>query len=302
MIPEVFDEKLVVDWTPVWSLTAEQFKYVPAAYCYYGHPDLKGRFFCTCDANGNAAGNTLEEAILQGFMELVERDSVSLWWYNRLKKPGVNLASFDEPYFQALAEFYKTINREFWVLDITSDLGIPSFAAISRRTDKGIEDIVLGFGAHFDPKLAVLRALTEVNQFLPAVMRTAPDGSTLYWFPDQEAIDWWKTATLETEPYLVPDHLVPHKAAADYPPLASDDLLTDVNACVEIAKKHGMETLVLNQTRPDIGVSVVKVMVPGMRHFWKRFGPGRLFDVPVRYGWLKEPLREDQLNPVGIFF
>ena len=39
--------------------------------------------------------------------------------------------------------------------------------------------------------------------------------------------------------------------------------------------------LVLNQTRPDIGLPVVKVIIPGLRHFWSRFGAGRLYDVPV---------------------
>ena len=302
MVPEIFDEHRTIDWTPVWSLTTSQLKYVPGAYCYYGHSDLKQNFFCTCDANGNAAGNTKEEAILQGFMELVERDSVCLWWYNRLPKPGVDLDSFNEPYFTALAEHFRTINREFWVLDITSDFGIPAFAAISRRVDREVEDIVLGFGAHFDPRLAVLRALTEVNQFLPAVTKKAADGSTAYWFPDKEAIEWWKTATLATQPYLVPDSNVPFRKATDYPHLASDDLLEDVNRCVGIAERLGMEMLVLDQTRPDIGLPVVKVMVPGMRHFWKRFGPGRLYDIPVSAGWIKESLVEDQLNPIGIFF
>ena len=45
-----------------------------------------------------------------------------------------------------------------------------------------------------------------------------------------------------------------------------------------------MEMLVLDQTRPDIGLPVVKVIVPGMRQFWARFAPGRLFDVPVALG------------------
>jgi ribosomal protein S12 methylthiotransferase accessory factor len=63
-----------------------------------------------------------------------------------------------------------------------------------------------------------------------------------------------------------------------------------------------METLVLDQTRPDIGLNVVKVMVPGLRHFWKRFGNGRLYDIPVSLGWLPKPLTESQLNPIGIFF
>lgn len=98
--------------------------------------------FCRGDSNGNAAGNTQEEAILQGFMELVERDSVALWWYNCVKRPVVDLDSFDEPYLKALQDYYQTQHRE-WVLDITSDLKIPSFAAISRRSDRAAEEILL---------------------------------------------------------------------------------------------------------------------------------------------------------------
>ena len=88
-------------------------------------------------------------------MELVERDSVALWWYNQVKRPQVDLESFDEPYFHSLKHFYQTLHRELWVLDITSDLNIPTFAAITRRTDRAVEDIVLGFGSHFDPRLAI---------------------------------------------------------------------------------------------------------------------------------------------------
>ena len=58
-----------------------------------------------------------------------------------------------------------------------------------------------------------------------------------------------------------------------------------------------MELLVLDQTRSDIGLRVVKVIVPGMRHMWKRLGLGRLYDIPVKMGWLKESLTEDKLNP-----
>jgi ribosomal protein S12 methylthiotransferase accessory factor len=47
---------------------------------------------------------------------------------------------------------------------------------------------------------------------------------------------------------------------------------------------------------------VVKVVVPGLRHFWARFAAGRLFDVPVRMNWLEKTLREDELNPIPVFF
>jgi ribosomal protein S12 methylthiotransferase accessory factor len=71
---------------------------------------------------------------------------------------------------------------------------------------------------------------------------------------------------------------------------------------VQIAHEKGLETLVLDQTRPDTGLHVVKVIVPGLRHFWARFAPGRLYDAPVQMGWLTEPLHEDELNPQPIFF
>jgi oxazoline/thiazoline synthase len=35
-----------------------------------------------------------------------------------------------------------------------------------------------------------------------------------------------------------------------------------------------------------------------MRHFYRRFGPGRLYDVPVKLGWLDRPLLETELNPL----
>jgi ribosomal protein S12 methylthiotransferase accessory factor len=58
---------------------------------------------------------------------------------------------------------------------------------------------------------------------------------------------------------------------------------------------------VLDQTRTDIGIPVAKVVVPGLRHFWARFGPGRLYDVPVSLGWLERPLPESALNPIPLF-
>jgi len=295
-IPEPFDQEREIDWTPVWSLIHQEFKYLPTAYCYYGYPKPE-KPDCWADSNGCAAGNTLEEAILQGFMELVERDSVALWWYNQVKRPMVDLESFDEPYFQTLKHFYQTLHRELWVLDITSDLNIPTFAAITRRKDSAVEDIVPGFGSHFDPKLALQRALTEVNQLLPAVLSAQTDGSTHYLSYDPLAIEWWETATLENQPYLVADDSIASKRCADYSQVWSDDLLDDLMTCQQIVEKQGMELLVLDQTRPDIGLKVVKVIVPGMRHFWQRLGSGRLYEVPVQLGWLKQPLQENQLNP-----
>ncbi|MEA5519906.1 TOMM precursor leader peptide-binding protein [Limnoraphis robusta] len=295
-IPQRFDASQAIEWTPVWSLTEQTHKYLATAMCYYQYPSLPNHQFCRNDSNGNAAGNTLEEAILQGFLELVERDSVALWWYNRVSRPAVDLGSFNEPYFVQLQQFYQEHDRDLWVLDVTADLGIPAFVGVSNRKTGGSERVILGFGAHLDPTIAILRALTEVNQ-LGLELDKVPDENL-----NSEATNWLLTATLADHPYLVPDTTQPLKTAQDYPKRWSDDIYTDVMTCVNIAKQAGLETLVIDQTRPDIGLNVVKVTVPGMRHFWSRFGVGRLYDVPVKLGWLDEPLTEAQMNPTPMPF
>ncbi|MEM9538520.1 MAG: TOMM precursor leader peptide-binding protein [Cyanobacteria bacterium P01_E01_bin.42] len=295
-VPDPFDEEREIAWTPVWSLSQQDFKYLPTAYCYYGYTD--GHLLdCWADSNGCAAGNTMEEAILQGFMELVERDAVALWWYNFIHRPRVDLESFNDPYFQRLQAYYESLERDLWVLDITSDLGIPTFAAITNRRDRKVEDIVLGYGSHLDARIAIARALTEVNQILPNVLSVKKDGSTQYpTSADPLAISWWTTVTLADCPYLKGDETGNKKTRADYQQMASHDLLEDVKLCQKIVEDRNMELLVLDQTRPDIGLRVVKVIVPGMRHMWRRLGEGRLYDVPLKMGWLTEKKAERQLN------
>ena len=118
------------------------------------------------NSNGCAAGNTLEEAIVQGFLELVERDAYAIWWYNRLPRPEVDLGQFDDSYIRDLRKQLAQTGRRLWVLDITSDLGIPTFIAITHWMQDGRENIEFGSGAHFDARIALMRALTELNQFL----------------------------------------------------------------------------------------------------------------------------------------
>jgi ribosomal protein S12 methylthiotransferase accessory factor len=302
IVPERFDPARRIDWTEVWSLTHHHARYVPTAYCYFGHPDLLEHCFCYSDANGNAAGNNLEEAILQGLLELVERDSVALWWYNRSRVPGVDLRSMEDGYTEVLQRYYAKMGRDLWLLDITSDLGIPSFAAVSRRRDHPVEDLLLGFGAHVEPRLAAMRALTECNQFLPAVADRDGDGQTIYKFDDDEARGWWRETTLASEPYLVADPDLPSTDLRSMPDLSSDDLADEIRTCIDRLAAAGIEVLVLDQSRPDLDINVAKVMAPGLRHFWRRLGPGRLFEVPVALGRREAALTEAEANPRGVFF
>ena len=299
-VPVPFDRNAEIDWSPVWSLTRNEVRYLPTAFCYYDYPLPDEQTFCVACSNGCAAGNTLEEAILQGFLELVERDGVALWWYNRVRRPGVDLDSFGEPYLGQLRAFLKDHGREFWVLDLTTDLGIPVFASITRRTDGPPEQLMPGFGAHLDPKVALLRAVTEMNQMLSSPLLGRSEKAADKEPVDPETAHWLETATTANQPYLLPSE-GPARTAQSYPQNWSDDVANDVRACQALVQRAGMEMLVLDQTRPEVGLPVAKVIVPGLRHFWPRLAPGRLYDVPVQLGWLSWPLAEHELNPIAMF-
>ena len=300
LVAERFDEDAVLDWTPVWSLTRQRHMLLPSALLYYNCPDLTGRRMVRADSNGCAAGGTLEDAALQGLLELVERDAVALWWYNRTRQPAVDPAAFGDPWTAQVQEAHAALGREVWVLDLTSDLGVPVMAALSRRTDRAAEDIVFGFGAHLDPAVALCRALAEMNQLLPAVLTARPDG-TGYTCSDPVALSWWRTATRDAMPYLAADPAAEPRTPAHYGHRPSADLLDDVDEVRRRMERAGLEVLVLDQTRPDLELPVVRMIVPGLRHFWPRFAPGRLYDVPVRLGRLTEPTPYDELNPVPLF-
>src|SRR5271169_3375065 len=161
-----FDPSAEVEWSPVWSLRDGRFKYLPTSLLYFFCRSDSGAGEIHADSNGCAAGNTLEEAIVQGFLELVERDSYAIWWYNRLQRAEVDLNQFDDSYIRDLKIQLAETGRRLWVLDITSDLGIPSFVTIAQWTENEQEFIDFGSGAHFDARIALLRAMTELSQFL----------------------------------------------------------------------------------------------------------------------------------------
>ena len=299
MVPVRLDPESEMDWSPVWSLTEERHRWLPTSLLYGIPAEQRDRAEFISDSNGCAAGNTLEEAILQGFLELVERDAFAIWWYNRLRRPGVDPESFGDDWLAAAPGYYRRLGRDMWVLDVTADLGIPVFVALSRRTDGETEDLLYSAGAHPDPRVAALRAVCELNQCLAWAPRPQEGGSRLV-VDDPMTLNWWKTGRLADHPWLAPAPDIPPRRAADYPVPDTRDVREDVERCRALVEARGLEFLVLDQTRPDVGMPVARVIVPGLRHFWERLAPGRLYDVPVEMGWRNGPLEEAELNPVPV--
>jgi hypothetical protein len=136
----------------------------------------------------------------------------------------------------------------------------------------------------------LLRTLTELNQFLSIGLMNGGTG-------EKSSLDRVTPLRLADHPFLTPSGEPSAKpgSGSQFGPL--DTTRDQVFACVNIASRAGLDFLVLNQTRPDIEVPVARVIVPGLRHFYRRFAPGRLYDVPIKLGLRDRPIPESELTP-----
>ena len=291
-VPDPFDESVPIDWSPAWSLTDCCWKWVPTGCMYFNNVKIRGSGFFRGDTNGAAAGNCLEEAVAQGFYELVERDATGVWWYNRLRRPGLDLQSFDSAFVNDIARQMRAEDCELNALDLTHDLGIPVIAAISRRSKADARYTLIGLGAHSDARIALERAMTELGQS---------------WRVNElnEMAEVFERSGLTSGDgldYLAPDSGMAPRRYRDFRYEPTDDFLEDIKRWTALLRGAELEMLIADLTRPDIGLTVARVIVPGLGHFWPRFGCQRLYEIPVRMGWLDRPLEEAELNETPFLF
>ncbi len=290
-VPERFDPAQAIDWTEAIPLDGGSARFVPAAlaYMYYDFAGsggsgagFTGSVFCNGDSNGCAAGRTFEEALLGALLELIERDAVAIWWYNRLVRPTVNLSSLgDRRLLKAHADF-RDEGRRLYIIDITADLGIPVYAALAPKFD-GSEPCFAAAAA-FSPAEAAWKAVSELSQICFWVSQ---QGGT------RELLDWVRSTSVHNLPYLQGG---PEAAAV---PAAALTAAQALEACARQLTGNGLRAFYIDLTRPEVGVPVVRAIVPGLRHFWARLAPGRLYDVPAKMGWLERANAEEELNPVA---
>jgi YcaO-like protein with predicted kinase domain len=279
--PAPFDVERPLDWVEALPLAGGETVLVPAASCFLGFPAALEQGFAVPDSSGLAAGASVMDAAGRALLELVERDAVAVWWYNRLKRPPFDFERENIPWISDLEDHFGAAGRRVWTLDLTHDLAVPVAAAVS--SDMGGRDLALGFGAGWTAQEAAAAALGELVQF-EASKRLQTAGGPL------DLVTLARTGSLEDFPFLVPDADAPVQPPG---PGSTEEL-------VEALAEQGLAAFAIDLSRGSW--SVMRVIVPGLRPLWPRFAPGRLFDVPRRIGWTAGPTAEASFNPVPILY
>ncbi|GAA0906172.1 TOMM precursor leader peptide-binding protein [Virgisporangium aurantiacum] len=317
-----FDENAVCRWSWGYSLSRAEPVLVPEPTAFYGVPyDTASRPFAYELSNGCALGSCLEEAIIHGLLEVLERDSFLMTWYGRLPVPRIDFrGATDRAVPMQAAAIRAETGYEVRVFDTTMEHGIPSIWAMAVNPDPadGRPATLSTAGANPVVERAILNALSEMGPILADLDgRYRRDGA--------------RTEEMLRDPFTV-EHMLDHSLLYANPeaavrlgfligpdrrarpdvvlPIATGDPHTDLLdallAMVKALADVDLEVIVVDQTTPEHrvgGLACVKVVVPGtlqmsFGHAQRRLvGLERPMSVPARLGYSAGRLSIGDLNP-----
>lgn len=259
ILPKNIDPHAELPWVDAWDITNNRSIKVPLCAVMHPNPHYMPSLFRS-SSNGIASGNTREEAIFYALTELIERDAWSLVETTRITGPAIT--GLTGAAAEVLAKF-TAAGVEVTLKDITSDIGIPTIAAVADDvTLKDPRLLTIGMGTHTNPEIAVIRALSEVAQSRATQIHGAREDATIAAFREMMGYDrvkrmnayWFRVE--ETRDF------------SEIPGCATSDFRTDILAIIDRLRAAGLDrVLVVDLTDPELGVPVVRVVVPGLECF-----------------------------------
>jgi len=240
--------RLKLKWAKGYNLTKDKEVLIPFDW-----------FLTISEFNGSAAGNCIEEAILQGMCEVVERHVSSVISRNKIEVPQIDLTSVTDPLALELINKYNRAGIKLYASDFTLDTGIPTVAVLAYDPSTFPEksEIVWTAGTTTTPQKALIRALTEVAQ-LAGDFNTGScyEPSGLPKFKDLAEAD-----------FVI--HPRQKASVSSMPDLSDNNMRLEIKNCVAALSKIGMEALVVDVTHPELKIPAVYTIVPGA-HFRER--------------------------------
>jgi len=257
-----YDYKEQLEWVCGYSITSDIEILVPAEAAF--HPYRRANQLFRTNTNGLAVGNVMEEAVVHGLMEAIERDAWSLFEAGKIKgtELDLNLCNLEGfPLAKDLVKRMDCANLKIYAKDITSDIGIATIAvAIDDEQTKDPALLSLGVGTHLLPELAAVRALTEAVQSRLTTIHGTRE--------DTFKAEFARRIGYERMKRLNRKWFMPSGEATELCKISSfrsEDFLNDINYTVERLKKSGLnEVIVVELTREKVGVPAVRVIVPGL--------------------------------------
>jgi ribosomal protein S12 methylthiotransferase accessory factor len=232
---------------------------------------------------GSAAGPSRDAAALHGLLELIERDAASLWWQGGQRGRSIppqhaaNIVAED-----LLRQLRRTASpgRRTWLLDITTDIGVPSVAALSCRADGS--GFAFGLAARPTLEAAVRSAILEMCQLelADAVVATKQHegGDAVLNGQDRTHL---RRAMINADQTILLQPVAEH---ATHLVIRATEARAIFGLIVQRLQKLGIEIFCIDLTRQSFAVPVVRVIAPGLQLEPSEIVTARLRDAIARTG------------------
>ncbi len=216
-------------------------------------------FFAINEFNGPSAGNSYEEAALQGICEIVERHVCALVTHKKIKTPRIDPESVENSVSKKLLTIFKDNGIDLYLNDFSLDTGICTIAAlaIDRSTFPERSEIVYTAGTTPDAEKALIRAVTEVAQL--AGDFNSASNYVASGLPKPQSMD---------EVMHVTDSGL-EMSLQDLPNLGDPNIRVEVDNCISALAERGMDTFMLDVSHPELKIPAIYTIIPGA-HFRER--------------------------------
>ncbi|MDW5562547.1 MAG: YcaO-related McrA-glycine thioamidation protein [Methanomassiliicoccus sp.] len=254
--------KQPVGWVKGYDLNGMEEIWVPASAVFHPYVSRLDLALFRTSTNGLASGNNLEEAVLHGLCEVIERDAWSLV-EGRRKIQGDIVLPEDGP-VKRLMNMFTSKGVEVHLKNLTSDIGVPTIAAAAD--DVVMQDpalLTLGIGTHLNPEVAAIKALLEVAQSRLTQIHGAREDTVQGEHSRKLGYERMKRIN---KMWLTEGG--PGVELSDLPCMDTDDIFDDLQVVRSQLNSRGLKsTVVVDLTRKDLGIPVVRVIVPGLEVF-----------------------------------
>ena len=262
LLSQPFNPGSLIEWVGAYDLMngEEVFVSANAVYHPYDAPGQCQKLFLS-NTNGLASGNVLEEAILHGLLEVIERDAISTAQFTRNLGKEIVLTE-EDGYLYELARKFKDAGIDLKIWLVPTDTGIPTI--IAATDDVKLKDpalLVMGAGSHLKPEIAISRAITEAAQsrvvqiqgaredtdregFIRSVGYDRMKRLNWFWFEEGEKISLSEVKDL----------------SGKSPAENIDIILGQLKGLAE-------KVIVADLSREEVAVPVVRVIIPGFELF-----------------------------------
>lgn len=257
-----FNEELEMDWVIATSINNSSLILVPASFVFMYDVDVKGTFF-GATSNGAAAGTTLEDAILHGLLEAVERDAWIIGQSNPYILPIVDYSSIKKNEILDVISKIKNLGYDILTRDYTNDIGIPVYRTWIVDKNNYSKYAYMGLGCHISPEIALERSITEAVQI--------DDWSETGGEVDSDMIDLSVLSNslinIYNQHYLVNKDVFGESKYKSEIKNDSESMTSTFSAIKKIVslikEKTGADVYFVDLSVSDINTKVVRVIVPG---------------------------------------